>query len=107
MDAHHKVCKKGGCSQKETTGEGRLGNLASQVARATGDFGMPQNWECQAMFAQAYRTLVSRMFMSLVLANDIVDAIVDEQGCNTPHALSHLDKKGVKQLVNAICNQVE
>ncbi len=43
------------------------------------------------------------MFISLGLADDIVDAIVDEQGYNTPHALSCLDKKGAKQLVNMIC----
>ncbi len=54
------------------------------------------------MFAQAHRTLVSRMFISLGLANEIVDAFVDEQGYNTPHALSHLDKKSVEQLMNAI-----
>ncbi len=55
------------------------------------------------MYAQAYRTSVTRIFLSLGLDNDIVDAIVDEQSYNTPHALSHLDKKGVKQLVTAIC----
>ncbi len=54
------------------------------------------------MFAQAYRTLVSRMSISLGLADDIVDAIIDEQGYNTPHALSRLDKKDVEQLLNAI-----
>ncbi len=54
------------------------------------------------MFAQVYKTLVSRMIVSLGLTNDIVDAIVDEQGYNTPHALICLDKKGIKQLVNAI-----
>ncbi len=55
------------------------------------------------MFAQAHRTLVSRMFISLGLANDIVDAIVDERGYNTPYVLSSLDKKCIEQLVNAIC----
>ncbi len=55
------------------------------------------------MFAQAYRVSVSRMFPSLGLADDIVDAIVDEQDYNTPHALSRLDKKGIRQLMNAIC----
>ncbi len=42
------------------------------------------------------------MFISLGLANDIVDAIVDEQVYNTPNAFSCLDKKGIKQLVNVI-----
>ncbi len=42
------------------------------------------------------------MFLSLGLANDIVDAIVDEQGYDTPRTLSCLDKKGVKQLMNSI-----
>ncbi len=76
--------------------------MASQMARAAGDFGTPRICERQAMFAQAYKTSVSRMFVSLGLADDIVDAIVDEQGYYTPHALSCLDKKSVEQLVNAI-----
>ncbi len=42
------------------------------------------------------------MFLSLGLADDIIDAIVDELGYSAPHALSHLDKKGVEQLMNAI-----
>ncbi len=67
-----------------------------------GDFGTPRNLKCQAVHAQEYRTLVSRMFISLGLADDIVDAIVDEQGYDTPHALSHLDERGVEQLVTAI-----
>ncbi len=41
------------------------------------------------------------MFISLGLSNDIVDAVMDKQGYNTPHALSCLDKKGVEM---AICN---
>ncbi len=102
VEACCKGCKKGGCPCKGTTGESCVGRLASQTARATEDFGTPQNCEHQAMFAQAYRTLVSRMFVSLGLADDIVDAIVDEQGYNTPHALSCLDKKGTEQLVNVI-----
>ncbi len=43
------------------------------------------------------------MFLSLGLSKEIVDAIVDEQGFNTPQALNRLDEKGVKQLVSAIC----
>ncbi len=43
------------------------------------------------------------MFLSFGLADNIVNAIVDKQGYNTPHALSRLDKKGVEQLVTAIC----
>ncbi len=78
LEAHCKVRKEGGRSQKETTGECCTGRSASQLARAAGDFGTPRNCEGQAMFAQAYRTLVSRMFISLGLADDIVDAIVDE-----------------------------
>ncbi len=89
--------KKGGHPHNGTNKEGRVAYLASHMARAVGDFGTSQNCKCQAMFAQAYRTLVSRMFLSLGLAHDIVDAIVDEQGYNTPHALSRLDKKGIKQ----------
>ncbi len=43
------------------------------------------------------------MFLSLGLSDEIVDAIVDEQGYNTSHALNRLDKKGVEQLTSAIC----
>ncbi len=50
----------------------------------------------------AYRTLVARMFISVGLNDNIIDTIVDEQGYNTPHALSCLDKKSVDQLVSAI-----
>ncbi len=42
------------------------------------------------------------MFISLGIDDVIVDAIVNEQGYNTPQALSCLDKKGLEQLVNAI-----
>ncbi len=38
------------------------------------------------------------MFVSLGVDNKIIDAIVDEQGYNTPHALSCLDKKGLSSL---------
>ncbi len=75
---------------------------ASESARAAGDFGTLQNRECQAHYATAYKLSVTRMFLSLGLSNEIVDAIMDEQGYNTPHALNHIDKKGVKQLVSAI-----
>ncbi len=43
------------------------------------------------------------MFISLGLNDNIVDAIVDEQGYNTSHTLSCLGKKGVEQLVSSIC----
>ncbi len=36
------------------------------------------------------------------LANKIVNAIVYKQGCNTPHALSCLDKIVIKMQVSAI-----
>ncbi len=79
-----------------------MGRSASQIAKAAGDFGTPRNCKRQAMFAHACKTSVSRMIVSLGLADDIVDAIVDEQGYNTPHAFSRLDKKGIEQLVSAI-----
>ncbi len=72
------------------------------MAKSAGDFGTPRNIERQAHFAAAYRILVSRMYLSLGLSEEIVDAIVNEQGYNTPHALNRLDKKGVEQLVSAI-----
>ncbi len=103
VEARCKGRKKGGRPHKGTTGEFHAGRLASQMARAAGDFGTPKNCECQAMFAQAFKTLVSRMFVSLGLADDIIDATVDEQGYDTPHAFSCLDKKGIKQLMNTIC----
>ncbi len=36
------------------------------------------------------------------IEQQIVDTIIDEQGYNSPHALSHLDQKGIMQLVSAI-----
>ncbi len=54
-----------------------------------------------------HRTVVARMFISLGLADDIVDTIMDKQGYNTPHALSCLDKMGVEMLVSAICKPGE
>ncbi len=80
VEAHCKVCEKCGYPCKGTVKEHRVAHLANHSARSAGNFGTPQNHKCQAMFAQAYRTLVSSMFISLDLANDIVDAIVDEQG---------------------------
>ncbi len=91
---------------RPTTGAGagsRTDRSASESARLAGDFGTPRNRERQAHFATAYRLSVSRMFLSLGLSDEIVDAIVDEQGYNTPHALNRVDKKGVKQLISAIC----
>ncbi len=102
VDARRKVHKKGGRPRKGTTRECHEPRSASQMARAAGDFGTPRNHERQAMFVQAYKTLVSRMFVSLGLADDIINAIVDKQGYNTPHALSRLDKKGIEQLMNVI-----
>ncbi len=98
------------CKEHEPRGQATIGARAgsrtdcsaSKLARSAGDFGTPQNRERQAHFAAAYRLSVSRMFLSLGLSNKIVDAIVDEQGYNTPHALNHLDKKEVEQLVSAI-----
>ncbi len=98
VEAHHKGSEKGGRPCKGTTGKRCVERLASQMAKVVGDFGTPQNCECQAMFAQVYRISVSRMFVSLGLADDIVNAIVDEQGYDTPHALSCLDKKGMNSL---------
>ncbi len=102
VDACCKVCKPGGCPTKGAGADDRTSHLASAKARAAGDFGTPQMQEHQAMFVVAYWTSVARMFISLGLNDKIVDSIVDEQGINTPHALSHLDQKGVEQLVSAI-----
>ena len=54
------------------------------------------------MYATVNRTAVARMFISLGLANKIVNAIVDAQGFDNPQALSILDEEGVEQLVSAI-----
>ncbi len=102
MEACCMVHRKGEHPCKGTTNEQRVDHLASEMTRATGNFGTPQTQENQEAYAQAYRSSVSRMFISLGLADDIVDAIVDKQGYNTPYALSCLDKKGVKQLVTAM-----
>ncbi len=93
-DAHQRECEPGKCPDVRAR--------ASKVTKSAGDFSTLCNRERQAHFAAAYRILVSRMFLSLGLSNKIVDAIVDEQGYNTPHALNRLDKKGVEQLVSAI-----
>ncbi len=103
VDAHCKVHKQTDCPRKGATDECHMECLASQRTRAAGDVGIPRNCKHQAMYAQAYRTSVARMFLSLGLDKDIVDTIVDNQGYNSPHALSCLDKKGVEQLVTAIC----
>ncbi len=42
------------------------------------------------------------MFLTLGLANEIVDAIVDEQGYNNPQALRCLDRNGVENIMSAI-----
>ncbi len=102
MEACHKECKPGG---RPTTGAGAGSSTdrsASESARLAGDFGTPRNVEHQAHFAKAYKLSVSRMFLSLGLSDEIVNAIVDEQGYNTPDALNRLHKKGVKQLVSTI-----
>ncbi len=48
-----------------------------------------QNWQCQKI-------------SELVLANKIVNSIVDDQGYNNPQSLSCLDKKGIEQLQSVI-----
>ncbi len=51
------------------------------------------------MYLAVHWTALARMLVSVGLANDIVNAIVDKQGYNTPHALSHLHKKDIEMLV--------
>ncbi len=102
VDVRHKECKTGGCPTKRGGADRHRDCSASKTARAARDFGTPQNRELQAMYAATYRTLVSMMFLSLGLSNQIVNAIVDEQCYNTPQALNCLDKKGVKQFVLVI-----
>ncbi len=58
--------------------------------------------EQDTLYAAAFRTSVTRMFISLDVANKIVDAVMDEQGYDTPHALSCLDKRGIEQLDSSI-----
>ncbi len=67
-----------------------------------GDFGNPLMLEHCAMFEAAYRTAIFRVFISLGLANKIIDAIVNEQGYSTPLKFSCLGKKVIKMLVSAI-----
>ncbi len=102
MEARCKERKPGGRPTTGARAGSRTDRSASKSARLAGEFGTLQNMERQAHFAAAYRILVSRMFLSLGLSDKIVNAIVDEQGYNTPHALNRLDKKGVEQLVSAI-----
>ncbi len=63
----------------------RQGQTASRKAHSTGDFATPLALEYQAMYMAAHRTAVTRMFISLDLADDIVDAIMDKQGFNFQH----------------------
>ncbi len=55
------------------------------------------------MYAAVHRTAIARMFISLGLANDMINANIDEQGYNTPHALSCLNKEGIEMMVSTIC----
>ncbi len=102
MKARCKECKPGGCPTLRAGAESRTDCSASESARVAGDFGTPQNRERQVHYAATCELLVTRIFLSLGLSDKIVNAIVDEQGYNTPHTLNGLDKKGVKQLVSAI-----
>ncbi len=86
--------------------ESHTDRSASNWARSVGDFGTQQNRECQAHYAAAYRLSVSKMFLSLDLSDKIVNAVVDEQGYNTPHALNRLDKKGLSSSYLQYTSQV-
>ncbi len=83
--------------------QSRYGHTVSQRARSTGDFATLWALERQAMFVAAHRTAFAKMFISLGIANDIVDANVDKQGYNTAHALSCFDNKGIEMLVTVTC----
>ncbi len=82
--------------------QSRHGETASQKAHSTGDFAIPWENECQAIYAAVHRTAVARISLSLGLADDIVDAIVNEQSYDIPHALSCLGKKGIEMLMSVI-----
>ncbi len=71
-------------------------------ARAKGDLVVPRTQEHRELFAVVNMTVIAKMFLTMCIANNIIDAIMDEQGYYNPQALSHLDKKWVKQLVSAI-----
>ncbi len=101
-DARRKEREPGGRPERGAGAERRTNRSASESARAAGDFDTPRNRLRLADYAVASRLSVSRMFTHLGLSDEIVDAIVDEQGYNNPYALSRLDKKGVEQLVTAI-----
>ncbi len=90
VDVHQKVCKPGGSPSKGAGADDYPSHLASAKARATGDFCTPRTQEHMAMFAVAYRTLVTRMFISLGLNNKIINAVVKEQGYNTTKASNNL-----------------
>ncbi len=102
MEVHCKECKPRGRPTLRAGAESCTNCSASKLARAAGDFGAPQNRERQAHYAAACKLLVTRMFLSLGLSDEIVDAIMDEQGYNTPHALNCFDKKGEEQLISVI-----
>ncbi len=73
-----------GSKLKRAGADDQQANSASLRARAAGDFGTQCMQEHQVIFVVANSTLVTRMFISLGLNNEIVDAIVDEHGYNTP-----------------------
>ncbi len=67
----------------------------------TGDLATLQTQEQRALIGAANRAVIVRMFLSLGLATKIVNAIVNKQGYNDPQVHSHLDKKGVENLVSS------
>ncbi len=107
MEESYKVHKPSECPTKGARADNCLNHLASAKARATGDYDTPCTQEHQAMFVIASWTLVARMFISLGLNDKIVNAIVDEQGYNTSHALSHWTKTLLSSLSLPSANLVE
>ncbi len=105
-DVTHNAPQAAAGSATQTAAGGRTQykctQTTSQPVHSAGDFANPWELECQAMYMSTHRTSIARTFISLGLVNDIVDAIMNKQGYNTPHALSCLEKKGIEMLVSAV-----
>ncbi len=65
---------------------------AGQNACSAEKFATSWILERQTIYVAVHRTVIARMFISLGLADDIVNVIVGKQGYNTLPSFNHLNK---------------
>ncbi len=53
--------------------------MANAKAQAAWDIATLQALECRTLFVVANRTVIAKMFLSLVLVNNFYDAVVDKR----------------------------